>query len=99
MKAIFSDFVIEELWKDPSIDGVFLKARKPVHFIEYDTSNYKLYSIIKNKRALSNRGLGVILFKIRMLARILRKKPLYLKRLTSQSIYEVVTQINHPIQN
>jgi len=96
MKVIFSDFMIEELWKDPSVEGVFLKARKPAHFIEYDTSNYKLYSIMKNKRTLHNKGLGVFFFKARLLARILRKKPFCLRKLLNQSIYEVSTQINHP---
>lgn len=97
MKNIFSDFIIEELWKSPSIEGVFLKARRPEHLIEFDTTTYKLYSIMKGRRTLNNRGIEICLFKIRMFFRILRKTPFQIKALFKGStIYEVATWINHP---
>ena len=100
MKAIFSDFIIEELWQSPSIEGVFLKAKKPANLMEFDTSNYKLYSIMKRRRTRKNRGVEILLFKIQLFFRILRKTPLQIKYLLKgSSIYEVATWINHPPPN
>jgi len=98
MGEIFSDFIIEELWKDPMVEGVFLKARKPSNFRECETSHVKLHSIMKNRRTLNNRGLEIFFFKVRLFFRILRKKPTYLKLLLSKNIYEIATQVNHPNQ-
>ncbi len=53
MQALFSDFQIEALEKDPLSPGVFLKARKPERFLENDLNSYQLYSIIKQARANS----------------------------------------------
>jgi len=50
MRAIFSDFHILALETDKLSPGVLLKARKPVEFVEFNTNDYQLYSIIKNKR-------------------------------------------------
>lgn len=47
MKAIFSDFDIVTLEKDPSSPGVFIMARKPIFFIENDLSHLRLYSVVK----------------------------------------------------
>jgi len=100
IKAIFSDFIIEELWKSPSIEAVFLKAKRPDTLIEFDTSRYKLYSIMKGRKALDNRGIWIFLFKVRMLVRIIRKTPLGLKYLFKGfSICEVASWINHPPSN
>jgi len=49
MRIIFSDCDILVLEKDPA-KGVFVKIRKPINFIENDLSEYKLYSILTNKR-------------------------------------------------
>lgn len=46
VEAIFSDLSIEVVAKDPLAPGVFVKAVKPVDFVETDTSNHPLYSII-----------------------------------------------------
>jgi SAM-dependent methyltransferase len=97
IKMIFSDFIIEELWKSPEIEGVFLKAKRPDNLIEFDTSNYKLFSIMKRRRALDNRGVEILFFNIRMLVRIIRKTPSHIKYLfKGSSICEVATWINHP---
>lgn len=97
IKTIFSDFIIEELWKSPEIEGVFLKAKRPDNLIEFDTSNYKLYSIMKRRRAFDNRGVEILFFNIRMLVRIIRKTPSHIKYLfKGSSICEVATWINHP---
>jgi 2-polyprenyl-3-methyl-5-hydroxy-6-metoxy-1,4-benzoquinol methylase len=50
MKAIFSDFDIVSLEKDPSSPGVFMMARKPIFFIENDLSHLTLYSVVKFRR-------------------------------------------------
>ncbi|MEM4005257.1 MAG: methyltransferase domain-containing protein [Desulfurococcaceae archaeon] len=50
MRKIFSDFNIMVLKKDPSMPGVFLKARKPEEFKPNDLSDIALYSIILGKR-------------------------------------------------
>lgn len=53
MKALFADFLIERLDSDPSAPGVFLRARKPVHFQEEDLRDYALYSIVTQTRTAS----------------------------------------------
>ena len=45
MKEIFGDCTIEVLEKDYRHPGVFIKARKPVGFVEKDLSNYSLYRV------------------------------------------------------
>lgn len=45
MQALFADCEIVTLESDPSEPGVFLKARKPVDFVEADLSAYALRSI------------------------------------------------------
>ncbi len=48
MKYIFSDCIIEKLEEDSSPrPGVFLKARKPVDFVEKDLSDYKVFRITR----------------------------------------------------
>ena len=49
MKYIFSDCLIEKLEKDP-LKGVFVKVKKPAKFAERNLSDYKLYSILLNRR-------------------------------------------------
>jgi SAM-dependent methyltransferase len=50
MTKIFSDFIIEKLEYDKFSPGIFLKAKKPVDFIENDLSSIELYSIITESR-------------------------------------------------
>jgi SAM-dependent methyltransferase len=50
MRHIFSDFEILSLEKDIIGPGVLIKVRKPNKFTENDLSDYKLYSIISNKK-------------------------------------------------
>jgi len=52
MREIFSDCEIVSLAKDPGDPGVFLKARKPVEFVEKDLSGIRLYNIVSDRRAL-----------------------------------------------
>jgi len=47
---IFSDFYIEALEKELGDLGIFIRARKPINFVEKELKNYKLYSIIQNRR-------------------------------------------------
>lgn len=52
MRAIFSDFEIEALESDSLSPGVFIKARKPIAFVENDTRQQSLFSILTGRRAL-----------------------------------------------
>ena len=53
MKHIFADCIIERLEKDLKEPGVFIKAVRAEKFEEKDLSDYKLYSIILDKRSLN----------------------------------------------
>jgi SAM-dependent methyltransferase len=53
MKAIFRDFEIDALEPDLHKPGVFLKAAKPLEFVEVDLSDYELFSVVKRRRARS----------------------------------------------
>lgn len=49
-KYIFSDCEILVLEKNLSTHGIYIKVKKPTNFVEKDLSDYKLYSIVTNKR-------------------------------------------------
>lgn len=51
MAALFQDFEILKLVRDPEYPGVFLKCRKPREFRECDTSSLKLFSVPRAARA------------------------------------------------
>ena len=55
IQNIFSDCSIERIEKDPE-KGVFAYIRKPKDFIENNLSNYRLYSIIANRRITQLNG-------------------------------------------
>ena len=79
MKNIFSDFEIQALQGDPEMPGVLLKARKPASFTEKNLSDYKLYSIVTNKKMkeLRDEDFNNVYFKLlkfRMKLREFRKK-------------------------
>lgn len=50
MKYIFSDCVILALATDLEVPGVFIKVQKPDSFAENDLSNYKLYSMVADRK-------------------------------------------------
>lgn len=50
MRAIFTDLTIVDLDTDPGVPGVFLTARRPVSFVETDTSAIALYSMVTRGR-------------------------------------------------
>lgn len=52
LRTVFSDFSIETLESDPLSPGVFLKAIKPIEFVESNTLNQSLYSMISGERAV-----------------------------------------------
>ncbi len=50
MEEIFQDFQIDKLEADPLVPGVFMKAVKKNPFVEHDTLEMKLFSILKGRR-------------------------------------------------
>lgn len=64
-ESIFSDLVIEDLQRDPTSPGLFLKARKPEPFTECDLSDYALYSILRQRRKSAARDVDILMFHIR----------------------------------
>jgi SAM-dependent methyltransferase len=69
MRIIFSDLIIEVNENDPSMPGVFVKARKPVVFTEANLDSYKLYSIIKHRRCKCINQFDLLLFKVKTVVR------------------------------
>ena len=43
MEYIFSDFIIEKIETDPYHPGVFIKAVRPIVFVEKNLSSYEVY--------------------------------------------------------
>ncbi len=52
MRNIFPDFIIEKLEYDKFSPGIFLKAKKPLDFVEHNLSSIQLYSIITESRII-----------------------------------------------
>lgn len=52
VRAIFSDFQLENVESDSASPGVLFKARKPSAFVENDLTRHALFSIITGGRAL-----------------------------------------------
>jgi len=53
MQNIFQDCKIEKLETDKVLPGVFIKATKPINFIEHDLFGYELYSVITKKKIIN----------------------------------------------
>lgn len=49
MQEIFADFTITALQSDPREPGVFIKAVKPIDYVEKDLSAYSIYEIIPGR--------------------------------------------------
>jgi SAM-dependent methyltransferase len=69
VEAILSDLSIEVVATDPLAPGVFVKAVKPVDFVETDTSNYPLYSIITGDVTVQLSESDIAWFRMRYLTR------------------------------
>jgi len=63
MDVIFSDLSIEANEKDPSMPGVFLKARKPVSFVEKNLEACELFSIITHRPCKNISEVDIFVFK------------------------------------
>ena len=50
IKFIFSDFTIETIEKDPGAPGVFMRAKKQKRFIENKLTDYRLYSVLPDRK-------------------------------------------------
>ena len=82
LEAIFSDFEPVMIESDRENPGVFLKARKPEQFIEKDTRQHALFSIITRREALAVSDAQIGAFHRRgKLQRILRTPERFLRRL------------------
>jgi SAM-dependent methyltransferase len=76
MNVIFADLSIEANEKDPSMPGVFVKARKPVSFTETNLAAHELFSIITLRPCRNISDFDILIFKSkkavrRLLSRIL----------------------------
>jgi SAM-dependent methyltransferase len=82
MEAIFGDFEIEQVQPDPSMPGVFVKARKPQLHRTPDLSGYRLFSMVRNRRVCDITDFDLMLFAARQTWRRLRlgEKPDWLRR-------------------
>jgi SAM-dependent methyltransferase len=76
IRVLFSDLSIEVIERDPLMPGVFLKARKPAAFSEWNSKTYALYSMIFGRRRRSIGSLDLLLFKARTTLRLLLSRVL-----------------------
>lgn len=65
MNAIFADLQIEKLEKDSSAPGVFVRARKPLRFVEANLEDHELYSMITRRRCRDISDSRILLFKMK----------------------------------
>ena len=56
---------VEDLQLDPTDPGIFVKARKPAHFVERDLSSHRLYSILRRKKKREATGFDILHFEVR----------------------------------
>ena len=80
IKSIFSDFELEVLERDPQSPGVFFRARKPEHFVEKDTREHGLFSIISGRETLTITDAEIAAFHRRGKVQRVLKKPERLAR-------------------
>ncbi len=50
MRAIFSDFTVENVESDPTAPGVFMTARRGADFHENELESFELYSMVRQGR-------------------------------------------------
>lgn len=62
LKKIFSDCEIITLENDTAAPGVFLKAKKPVEFIEKDLTTYKLFNVVVDKEVTELKDIDLSIF-------------------------------------
>jgi len=62
LKKIFSDCEIITLENDTAAPGVFLKAKKPVEFIEKDLATYKLFNVVVDKDVTELKDIDLRIF-------------------------------------
>jgi len=53
LRIVFADFEIATLERDPTYPGVFLRATRPVDFVERATADVALYSVLRRQRVRS----------------------------------------------
>lgn len=64
MEVIFSDLSVEAIEEDPVSPGVFVKARKPISFVENDLTFHELYSIIRDRRCRDIRDSDISIWRL-----------------------------------
>jgi SAM-dependent methyltransferase len=81
IRAIFSDFELEVIESDSVDPGVFFKARKPEIFVETDTRQCALFSIILRRKELTVTDAQIAAFHRRgKVQRILRAPSRFVRR-------------------
>ena len=71
IQVMFSDLSIDAIERDPLSPDVFVKAHKPMTFIEHNLSDYDLYSIIRGKRCPNLSELDILFSQLRRMLRLL----------------------------
>jgi SAM-dependent methyltransferase len=64
-ELIFGDMEVQDLQLDPTDPGIFVKARKPLGFVERDLSAHCLYSILRRKKKREATRFDVVHFETR----------------------------------
>jgi len=62
LKIIFSDCKIVTLENDTAAPGVFLKAKKPIEFLEKDLATYKLFNVVVDKKVTELKDIDLRIF-------------------------------------
>ncbi|MBI4712553.1 MAG: hypothetical protein HY762_04535 [Planctomycetes bacterium] len=86
MRYIFADFSIEQLIKDPSSPGVFIKARKPKMLSKINLLDYPVYSVVMRRKTknTSTAFLKIFNSSIRITRSFL---PLFIRSAVAKYIY------------
>jgi len=90
ISTIFSDFDIQFLENDSLMPGILMKAIKPKKYKELNLSDFKLYSIVGNKRALKISRIDYFLNFYRIMPWVIKEKS---RSLLPQNIKDVIKKL------
>jgi len=84
LKKIFSDCEIIALENDTAAPGVFLKAKKPVEFVEKNLATHKLFNVVVDKKVTELKDIDLRIFFF--LRKILNKRKKRIHRFLFKTI-------------